>query len=123
LEGYVVYQSLDEQCGKVGEAKVTHWTEVKVSHIVTWFVLQVSPHDGLPQQICYECLSRIELFHGYKQSCLESQHTLKHWNLFCEGGEIKVQSVQNECIMRCLCLSVYLSAYMYLSPPELPHKF
>ncbi|KAJ9594208.1 hypothetical protein L9F63_014368, partial [Diploptera punctata] len=44
--------------------------------------------DGLPQKICYECLSRIELFHSYKQSCLESQHTLKHWNSFCEGGSL-----------------------------------
>jgi hypothetical protein len=57
---------------------------------VTWFLFQISLHDGLPQQICYECLSRIELFHSYKQSCLESQYTLKHWNLFCEGGKLQV---------------------------------
>jgi Zinc-finger associated domain (zf-AD). len=49
---------------------------------------QISLHDGLPQHICYECLSRIELFHSYKQSCIESQHTLKHWDLFCEGGSV-----------------------------------
>jgi hypothetical protein len=78
---------------------------MKVSHIVACFVLQVSLHDGLPQQICYECLSRIELFHSYKQSCLESQHTLKHWNLFCDGGELKVQCTQNEIV------SVHLSVY------------
>ncbi|PNF40887.1 hypothetical protein B7P43_G15380, partial [Cryptotermes secundus] len=68
-------------------------TEAKRLNIINkiriYLTIQVSQHDGLPQQICYECLSRIELFHSYKQSCLESQHTLKHWNLFCEGGELQ----------------------------------
>ncbi|KAJ4442888.1 hypothetical protein ANN_04481 [Periplaneta americana] len=60
----------------------------------------ISLHDGMPQQICYECLSRIELFHSYKQSCLESQHTLKHWELFCEGSptskNVEFNTFENE---------------------------
>ncbi|XP_069671336.1 zinc finger protein interacting with ribonucleoprotein K-like isoform X2 [Periplaneta americana] len=71
-----------------------------VNKIRSYLSINISLHDGMPQQICYECLSRIELFHSYKQSCLESQHTLKHWELFCEGSptskNVEFNTFENE---------------------------
>ncbi|XP_069671333.1 uncharacterized protein [Periplaneta americana] len=55
------------------------------SKIKMYLSIDVSSGDELPKRVCYQCLYRIETFHSFKQSCIESEHTLRNWHLFYGG--------------------------------------
>lgn len=42
--------------------------------------LKVSQSDGLPRQICYQCLYRLETWVSFKQLCVERDQVMKTWS-------------------------------------------
>ncbi|XP_026293255.1 uncharacterized protein LOC113217526 [Frankliniella occidentalis] len=42
--------------------------------------LKVSQSDGLPNQICYQCLFRLETWVSFKQLCMERDQVMKTWS-------------------------------------------
>lgn len=42
--------------------------------------LKVSQSDGLPSQICYQCLFRLETWVSFKQLCVERDQVMKTWS-------------------------------------------
>lgn len=55
------------------------------SKIKTYLSINVCAEDELPNQLCYQCLYRVETFHSFKLTCIETDHTLRNWNFFCGG--------------------------------------
>ncbi|XP_021920845.1 zinc finger and BTB domain-containing protein 24-like isoform X2 [Zootermopsis nevadensis] len=53
--------------------------------IKMYLSINICSEDELPNQVCYQCLYRIETFHSFKLSCMESEHTLRNWHLFYGG--------------------------------------
>nr|CAD7200235.1 unnamed protein product [Timema douglasi] len=41
--------------------------------------IEVSKRDGLPTQICRQCLHKVNLWHDFKRVCDSSQERLKEW--------------------------------------------
>ena len=42
--------------------------------------VKVSQSDGLPSQICYQCLYRLETWVSFKQLCMERDQVMKTWS-------------------------------------------
>lgn len=55
------------------------------SKIRIYLSINVFSEDELPNHVCYQCLYRVETFHSFKLSCIESEHTLRNWHFFYGG--------------------------------------
>ncbi|XP_023727216.1 zinc finger and BTB domain-containing protein 18 isoform X2 [Cryptotermes secundus] len=56
-----------------------------MSKIKMYLSINVCSEDALPNHVCYQCLYRVETFHSFKLSCIESEHTLRNWHFFYGG--------------------------------------
>lgn len=44
------------------------------------FGFQVMREDGVTKRICEECKERVQLWHGYRNSCRRAQEVLGRWS-------------------------------------------
>lgn len=81
-------------CFAVSE-KLASLLEDRVRQIYTEFTaLNVSPEDGLPQNVCFECVSRCESGINFKEQCRTNEATLI--NYLAHGPELAAACEESE---------------------------